>query len=97
MQALELLRDVSHVRNYSVAEWVAALARCGFAIESITMRTLRIEFAAWIERTRTPAVQVEAIRALQMSAPPAVRRHFAIGEDGSFDLAAATIVVQPAG
>jgi SAM-dependent methyltransferase len=94
MQAVELLRDVSHVRNYSVAEWVAALGRCGFSIEGITMRTLRIEFAAWIGRTRTPAVQVEAIRALQVSAPLAVRTHFAIDEDGSFDLEAATMVMR---
>ena len=97
IQAVELLRDVSHVRNYSVAEWVAAFGRSGFAIEGITMRTLRMEFAVWTARTRTPAVQVEAIRALQVSAPPGVRAHFAIGEDGSFDLEAATMVVQASG
>src|SRR4051794_23115195 len=27
LQAIELLRDPSHVRNYTMAEWVAALAR----------------------------------------------------------------------
>ena len=29
-QAIELLRDCSHVRNYSRAEWEAAIARAGF-------------------------------------------------------------------
>ena len=29
LQAIELLRDASHVRNYSIAEWVSALSRSG--------------------------------------------------------------------
>ncbi|HEY0184183.1 MAG TPA: class I SAM-dependent methyltransferase [Rhodopila sp.] len=96
MQAIEVLRDVSHVRNYSVAEWVGALSRSGFAVEGITMRTLRMEFPVWTARTRTPSVHVEAIRSLQAGAPSLVREHFAIGPDGSFDLEAATIVVRAA-
>ena len=58
---------------------------------------LRIEFDTWIGRTRTPAVQVKAIRALRVSAPSAVPTHFVIDEDGSFDLAAATMVVRAVG
>jgi ubiquinone/menaquinone biosynthesis C-methylase UbiE len=96
LQAVELLRDVSHVRNYSAAEWVSALARSGFAIESIAIRTLRMEFPVWTARTRTPQVHAEAIRALQTSAPDFVRAHFAIADDGSFDLEAATLVVRRA-
>ena len=94
MQAVELLRDVSHVRNYSTAEWVSALSRAGCVVEGITIRTPRMEFAVWTERTRTPAVRVEAIRSLQMTAPAVVKDHFNIGEDGSFDLEVATIVVR---
>jgi hypothetical protein len=37
---------------------------------------------------------VAAIRSLQMMAPAIVKQHFAIDEDGSFDLEAATIVVR---
>lgn len=96
MQAVELLRDRSHVRNYSVAEWVAALSRSGFAIEGITVRRLRMEFPTWIARTRTPPTHAEAIRSLQEGAPANVREHFAIAEDGSFDIESATIVVRAA-
>ena len=95
MQAFELLRDPSHVRNYSTAEWVSALSRSGFSLESITIRTLRMEFPVWIERTRTPKLHAEAIRSLQASSPDVVRAHFAIEDDGSFDLEAATMVVLP--
>ncbi|HKM64128.1 MAG TPA: class I SAM-dependent methyltransferase [Acidisphaera sp.] len=86
LQAIELLRDVSHVRNYSMAEWVGALSRAGFELTGVAVRGLRMEFPIWIARTHPPASHVEAIRSLQRGAPEAVRRHFAIGEDGSFDL-----------
>lgn len=96
LQAVEVLRDASHVRNYSVAELISALSRSGFAIGGITLRTLRMEFPVWIARTRAPAAHADAIRSLQNGAPPIVREHFAIGPDGSFDLHAATLVVQTA-
>jgi ubiquinone/menaquinone biosynthesis C-methylase UbiE len=96
LQAIELLRDASHVRNYSVAEWVAALARAGFAIATVTTRTLRMEFAVWTARTRTSGAHAAAIRSLQATASPSVREHFAIGADGSFDLETATFVVSAA-
>ena len=91
-----MLRDASHVRNYTTAEWVAALARSGFAVAGITMRTLRMEFAVWAARTRTPPTHEAAIRSLQDSAPAIVRHHFAIGADGSFDIETAAFVVQAA-
>lgn len=94
LQTVELLRDASHVRNYSVAEWVAALARSGFAFEGITARRLRMEFPVWTARTRTPPSYAAVIRSVQDAAPAAVREHFAIGDDGSFDLDVATMVVR---
>jgi ubiquinone/menaquinone biosynthesis C-methylase UbiE len=90
LQTMELLRDPSHVRNYTNPEWVAALARAGFAVVSLRTRRLRIEFASWIARTRTPALQAEAIRSLQTNAPEEVRRHFGFDADGSFWLETVT-------
>lgn len=94
MQAVELLRDPSHVRNYTLAEWVAALSRAGFVLEGVTTRRLRMEFPVWTARTRTPPLLVEAIRTLQRGAPEVVQRQFAIGDDGSFDIEGATMVVR---
>jgi SAM-dependent methyltransferase len=92
LQAIELLRDVSHVRNYRVSEWTAALARAGFAIDSLTPRRLPLpDFGEWTARTRTPADRVAAIRGLQRAAPEAVRRHFAVAEDGGFTLDTVTL------
>jgi SAM-dependent methyltransferase len=35
LQAVELTRDPSHVRDYSIAEWTAALALAGFRIDDL--------------------------------------------------------------
>ena len=93
LQAVELLRDPSHVRNYSVAEWTDMLAKAGFTVDDVIVRRVRMDFPAWTARTRTPAGHMAAIRSLQDGAPPAVRAHLAIGPDGSFDLDVATMVL----
>jgi SAM-dependent methyltransferase len=90
LQAFELLRDASHVRDYPVADWVAALSRARFSVAGVRTRRLRMEFPQWIGRTRTSPEHAVAIRSLQDAAPVAVRTYFAVGEDGSFDLDAAT-------
>lgn len=82
-QALELLRDCSHVRNYSRAEWHSAIARAGLLAGDVSGFRLRLEFASWVERMATPKVQVEAIRALQKSVSAEATRYFETAEDGS--------------
>ncbi|WEX11216.1 methyltransferase domain-containing protein [Chelativorans sp. AA-79] len=82
-QAIELLRDCSHVRNHSPAEWQAALARAGLLARSSRRFRLRLEFRSWVERMNTPKVQVEAIRALQTSVSAVATRHYETEPDGS--------------
>ncbi len=93
LQVVEVLRDPSHVRNYTAAEWMAALARAGFAVRSLTPRRLRMEFPVWTARTRTPDLHAQAIRSLQRSAAAEVRNHFDITDDGSFLLDTLTLEV----
>ena len=93
LQTIELLRDTSHVRSYSVAEFVAALSRAGFTLDGLTLRQLRLEFSSWIARTRTSPVHASAIRSLQGGAPDEVTRHFRIEADGSFEIQSAAFVV----
>jgi SAM-dependent methyltransferase len=84
LQAIELLRDHSHVRDYTCAQWLDALARSGFALEACRTWRLRMDFPVWIARMRTPEDNVKAIRALQDAASAETRAHFAIEPDGSF-------------
>src|ERR1700730_80276 len=61
LQGIELLRDLSHVRDYSRAEWEAALVRAGLTPTSVTPHRVRLEFAVWIERMKTPTFQADAM------------------------------------
>ncbi len=96
LQTVELLRDASHVRDYSVAEWRRMLADAGFRIDGATARKLRMVFPTWTARTGVTPETARAIRAVQEAASAAVRAHFAIGPDGSFDLDTATLVARAA-
>jgi SAM-dependent methyltransferase len=84
LQAIELLRDHSHVRDYTCAQWFDALARSGFALEACRTWRVRMDFPVWTARMRTPEENVKAIRALQGAASAETRTHFAIEPDGSF-------------
>ena len=86
LQAFELFRDPSHVRNYSEPEMHAALNCAGFAVTDIMRRRLHIAFDSWIERMNTPAIQAEAIRAVQRQLSSGVKEFFRISDDGSFEL-----------
>ena len=86
LQAVELLRDTSHVRDYTIAEWTDKVMRAGFAVATLRTWRLRMDFPVWIARMATPQPLADAIRALQLAAPAEVREHFAIEPDGSFML-----------
>ena len=86
LQAIELLRDPSHVRDYRTDEWCAALARSGFTLRAFAPHQLRMEFATWIARMRTDPAHVAAIRSLQQGAGAEVKAALGIEADGSFML-----------
>lgn len=84
LQAMEILRDPGHVRDYSVAQWYRQLGEAGFLLATQEPRRLDIAFADWVERTDTPPAMREAIRVLQAQSASAAREHFAFRPDGSF-------------
>jgi SAM-dependent methyltransferase len=83
-QAIELLRDCSHVRDYAGAEWAAELARAGLVVGATRRYRVRLEFSSWVARMRTPQIQVDAIRALQAAISRDVTGYFETEADGSF-------------
>lgn len=91
LQAVELLRDPSHVRDYSVDEWLRAAREAGFTPGAATRRRLRLEFSSWVARMATPELSVRAIRSLQERMAAEVARHFEIEEDGSFTVDTLTL------
>jgi len=86
LQAVELLRDTSHVRDYTPSQWIAGLGRAHFAPQAFRSWRIPMEFASWTARMRTPEDNARAIRALQIAASAETRNHFEIEADGSFML-----------
>lgn len=80
LQAIELLRDPSHVRDYRISEWVAMLAAVGFRSEVLLTFDLTLHFATWIRRMRTPGRNVEMIKTLFAGASADIQRAFRLPE-----------------
>lgn len=75
-QAAELLRDISHVRNWRAAEWNAMLSAAGLRSETLFEMMLDLDGASWVTRMQTPPAQVAAIHTLFAAAPPAAKEFF---------------------
>jgi len=84
LQTIEVLRDPSHVRNYSAAEWLQMTQQSGMTVDKLLTDRLALEYSSWVERMKTPEVLRAAIRFLQQQTSEEVKQHFLIGEDGSF-------------
>ncbi|MCW5840762.1 MAG: class I SAM-dependent methyltransferase [Caldilinea sp.] len=91
LQAIELLRDPSHVRDHTAAQWLALLAERGFAAQVIFTWGVRLQFDTWVERMATPAPAVAMLRTLLANAPAEVRARLQVEEDDSFTLQGALI------
>lgn len=51
VEEAEQLRDPSHVRNYTEAEWRGFVEEAGLAIDDMRIFAHTFDFAAWLERT----------------------------------------------
>ncbi|MBI6680684.1 class I SAM-dependent methyltransferase [Pseudomonas viridiflava] len=84
LQTVEVLRDTSHVRDYSAAEWLHQVSDAGLFTRSHARQRLHLEFTSWVERMRTPQPLRVAIRELQQAMGDEVRQYFEIDAQGSF-------------
>ena len=58
------LRDPTHVRNYSDAEWRAMFEDAGLEVEDFELEDKRIDFEAWLDRSGTPDEDRDRVREL---------------------------------
>ncbi len=79
----ELLRDPSHVRNYSRSQWLALLAGAGLGAEVLgETYLLEQDFEDWVERIGTPATGIAHLRTMFESPADAARQEFGIRTEG---------------
>lgn len=76
--AVELLRDISHVRNWRCSEWRRMLQAAGLTPDLDEPFTIELDGDSWVARMQTPAAQVAAIHTLFAAAPPAAAECFSL-------------------
>jgi ubiquinone/menaquinone biosynthesis C-methylase UbiE len=86
IQAIELLRDASHIRDYRADEWIAMFEAAGFRARISERWRIALELDSWVARMRTSACRVAAIREMWTEAPDEVRAYFSLRDDCSFEL-----------
>jgi ubiquinone/menaquinone biosynthesis C-methylase UbiE len=84
LQTIELLRDMSHVRNYRASEWRSMLSVPGLTIAASDTWKLPLEFDSWVRRIATPSRRIDALRAVFDDLPAEARDYFSVTADGSF-------------
>jgi ubiquinone/menaquinone biosynthesis C-methylase UbiE len=94
LQTLELLRDLSHVRNRRVSEWRDLLQRAGLVESETRSWKLHMAFESWVARIGTPVERIAALRAVTPALPAEARNYFAVEADGSFTLDAVWIAAR---
>jgi SAM-dependent methyltransferase len=93
INAVELLRDRSHVRDHTIGQWETMLRNAGFTTAIYDTWDLELDFADWVKRMQTPPLAVTMLRSILGDAPTQARETFHItgAEPLSFCLKGAII------
>jgi ubiquinone/menaquinone biosynthesis C-methylase UbiE len=78
LNAIEIVRDPSHVRDHTIGQWRSMLGHAGFAVADVRTWPMRIAFDAWIERIGAPAEAAVALRWMLDRASDEVRAQLEI-------------------
>lgn len=76
LNAFEVLRDSSHVRDHAVSDWVRMLGEAGFEARVESDWKLDLSFGDWVRRSATPVDAIDALRAFVGRAPREISRRF---------------------
>ena len=87
LNTIELLRDPSHVRDFSISQWQAMFAEVGLAAEVAGQWATDLPFDDWTDRQSTAEEARVMLRQLFHTATSAVREAFRIRTDPyAFDI-----------
>jgi ubiquinone/menaquinone biosynthesis C-methylase UbiE len=86
LQALEVLRDLSHVRDHSESQWKAFFGEAGFEMQVAAHWPIPLNFEDWVKRMATPELNVAMLRRMYDTASADVRQAFDIQPDYTFTI-----------
>jgi len=95
VNAIEVLRDPSHIRNNSVSQWITLLIEAGITASATRTWGIHMDMPTWVKRIRTPEQNVERIYQLFTNATPEERACLNLQQsDGifTFDLPTALMI-----
>jgi SAM-dependent methyltransferase len=82
LNAIELLRDGSHVRDWRASEWVLMMRAAGFSKARVINRWgIPLDGSDWVKRMQTPPSKVAMLRELMAEAASGVRAAFEIRDE----------------
>ena len=76
LQAVEILRDPSHVRDHTSLQWQVMCRSAGFKSQIVHRWPLRLEFGPWVERMATVPDRIKALHQLFEGAGADVKSAF---------------------
>lgn len=86
LQAIELLRDKSHVRDYNLSEWQRMLSEAGFAVSVESHWQIDLIFVDWLKRMHVPEQKAAIIRTIFSEVSDDIREIFHLDDNYNFDL-----------
>ncbi len=89
---IELLRDSTHIRDYSVENWEAMFAEVGLEASPLEDWRVPIDFDDWVKRSRTPDAEVAALERALRDPSQIVRERFEVKPDGSWSVPVTLLV-----
>lgn len=78
LQAFEVVRDPSHVRDHSVAQWTSMLTAAGFAPPRVDLWPMPQDFDTWARRIGATPTAHAALVEMFAAAPSEVQAHFEV-------------------
>lgn len=91
LNAIELLRDPSHVRDLRLSEWLPLLGAAGLSPELLATWPMRLDFESWVHRIGATAEATAGLRVLFDNASESVRSAFAIDGERGFTITNALV------
>jgi len=74
LTCIELLRDISHVRDHSITQWQSYFQETGYSASLIRQWDLLLNFDSWVQRMAVPESRVIVIRDLFETASDDIRQ-----------------------
>lgn len=94
LQAIELLRDSSHVRDYRLSEWQNYFSQQRLELQSVKTWNLPMQFDDWVKRSATPNAEVEMISSMLQKSASEVKDFFNVNAKSDFQLRSAMMITK---